>query len=33
MSFGGRVRYYATSPNGLANGWGARFIVTLLFPK
>jgi hypothetical protein len=32
MSFGG-VRYYATSPNGLANGWGARFIVTLLFPK
>jgi hypothetical protein len=33
ISFGGGLRYYAASPNGLANGWGARFIVTLLFPK
>ena len=33
MSFGGGVRYYATSPNGSASGWGGRFIVTFLSPK
>jgi hypothetical protein len=33
MSFGAGLRYRATSPNGLANGWGGRFIVTSLFSK
>jgi hypothetical protein len=33
MSFGAGVRYSATSPNGLANGWGGRFIMMFLFPN
>ena len=27
------ARYWATSPDGGARGWGARFTVTFLFPK
>jgi hypothetical protein len=27
------ARYWATSPDSGAHGWGARFTVTLLFPK
>ncbi|WP_395666000.1 transporter [Methylocella sp.] len=33
MSFGVGARYYAVSPNVAAKGWGARAIVTFLFPK
>jgi hypothetical protein len=33
VSFGAGVRYYAASPDPLAKGWGARAIVTFLFPK
>ncbi len=33
MSFSGGLRYYATSPTAAAQGWGARFVVTFLFPK
>jgi len=32
ISIGAGVRYYADSPSTGANGWGARLIVTLLFP-
>ena len=33
VSFGGGVRYWADSPNSGAEGWGARLLFTLLFPK
>lgn len=33
VSLGGGFRYWADSPTGGASGWGARFIVTFLFPK
>lgn len=33
ISVGGGVRYYAASPDSGPHGWGARVIVTFLFPK
>jgi hypothetical protein len=33
VSVGGGIRYWAKSPAGGADGWGARMIVTFLFPK
>lgn len=33
VSVGGGVRYWADSAAGGADGWGARLIVTFLFPK
>jgi hypothetical protein len=33
ISVGGGVRYWADGPDSAAEGWGARLIVTLLFPK
>ncbi|MCK9538523.1 transporter [Dokdonella sp.] len=33
VSFTGGVRYYTTSPDNGAHGWGFRFVVTLLYPK
>lgn len=33
VSFTGGVRYWVDSPDGGPEGWGARFVVTLLFPK
>lgn len=33
VSIGGGVRYWADSPTDGPDGWGARFQVTLLFPK
>lgn len=30
---GGGVRYWATSPDAGAEGWGVRFTVTLVFPR
>lgn len=33
ISVGGGVRYWVDSTDGGADGWGARIIVTLLFPK
>jgi hypothetical protein len=33
VSFTGGVRYWLDSPEGGPEGWGARFVVTLLFPK
>jgi hypothetical protein len=33
VSFGGGVRYWAETTPGGPEGWGARFVVTLLFPK
>lgn len=33
VSFAVGARYYATSPDPAAKGWGARFVVTFLFPK
>lgn len=33
ISVGGGLRYWAESPDGGPEGFGARFIVTLLFPK
>jgi hypothetical protein len=33
VQFTGGVRYWADSPEGGPDGWGARFVVTLLFPK
>jgi len=33
ISVGGGVRYYAASPDSGPHGWGARLIVTFLFPK
>ncbi|RFU44538.1 transporter [Paraburkholderia sp. DHOC27] len=32
LSIGGGVRYWAASPDSGPHGWGARLIVTLLFP-
>jgi hypothetical protein len=33
MSFTGGVRYWAESADNGPHGWGARFVVTFLFPK
>ena len=33
LSVGGGVRYWADGPDSAAEGWGARLIVTFLFPK
>jgi hypothetical protein len=33
ISFGGGVRYWAESPDNGPEGWGARLVFTLLFPK
>lgn len=33
VSIGGGLRYWVDSPTGGASGWGARFIVSFLFPK
>jgi len=33
VSFGGGVRYWAQAPSGAPEGWGVRFVATLLFPK
>ncbi len=33
VSIGGGARYWAQSPDSGAHGWGARFVVTFLFPK
>lgn len=33
VQIGGGVRYWADSPQGGPDGWGARLIVTYLFPK
>jgi hypothetical protein len=33
LSVGGGVRYWAVSPDGGAEDWGARLNVTFLFPK
>jgi hypothetical protein len=33
VQFTGGVRYWADSPEGGPDGWGARFVVTLLYPK
>jgi hypothetical protein len=33
VSIGGGVRYYVDSPEAGAEGWGARIVFTLLFPR
>ena len=33
ISVGAGARYWAESPQGAPHGWGARFVVTFLFPK
>ena len=33
MQLGGGVRYWADSPDGAADDWGARIQLTFLFPK
>jgi len=33
ISYGGGVKYYAESPDGAPQGWGVRFVFTMLFPK
>ena len=33
VSIGGGVRYYVDSPDAGADGWGARVVITLLFPR
>ncbi len=33
LSVGGGVRYWANGPDSSPEGWGARLIVTFLFPK
>jgi hypothetical protein len=33
MSFTGGVRYWADSTDNGPHGWGARLVVTFLFPK
>ena len=33
ISMGVAARYYADSPSSGPHGWGARFVVTLLFPE
>ncbi|NGP53132.1 transporter [Thioalkalivibrio sp. XN8] len=33
VSIGGGIRYYVDSPDAGAEGWGARVVITLLFPR
>ncbi|WP_286336867.1 transporter [Hydrogenimonas cancrithermarum] len=33
VNYAGGVKYYAQSPDGGAEGWGARIVFTFLFPK
>lgn len=33
VSIGGGLRYWVDSPTGGASGWGARIVMTFLFPK
>ncbi len=33
VSFGGGVRYWAQSPDNGPDGWGARLVFTLMFPR
>ena len=33
ISYGAGVKYYAQSPDGGPDGWGARFVFTMMFPK
>jgi hypothetical protein len=33
LSIGVGARYYVESPDGGPHGWGARAVITLLFPK
>lgn len=33
VSVGGGLRYWMEAPNSAPEGWGLRFVVTLLFPK
>jgi hypothetical protein len=33
VQFTGGLRYWIDTPEGGPEGWGARFTVTLLFPK
>jgi hypothetical protein len=33
IQISGGVRYWVTSPDSGPDGWGARFVVTLLVPK
>ena len=33
ISYGGGVTYWAESADGGADGWGARFLLTFIFPK
>ena len=33
VSIGGGIRYYVDSPDAGPEGWGARVVITLLFPK
>ena len=33
ISYGAGVKYYAQSPNGGPDGWGARFVFSMMFPK
>lgn len=33
ISYGAGISYWATSPDGGPEGWGARFILTFIFPK
>jgi hypothetical protein len=33
VSVGGGLRYWADGPQAAPHGWGARFVVTLLFPR
>jgi len=33
ISYGAGVKYYAESPDGGPQGWGARFVFTMMFPK
>jgi hypothetical protein len=33
VSIGGGVNYWAESPDGGPEGWGARLTITLLFPR
>lgn len=33
VSYGGGLRYWADSPDAGPEGWGARFILTFVFPK
>jgi len=33
LQVGGGARYWANDPDGAPTGWGARFTLTLLFPR